>query len=261
MITATVDATGLYRAMEEFSKASRKSMDEVLEQQAGIMVGHLIAFTPPAASRGQAINDRGTIAMSAKKRGEAIIRADIATLFPTTAIRDEQRIYGMIDNGFQWGTGRGKKIIRDFADSISDLARVHNFARSKATGRVRTGTTGQNMALTRKALRTAYTKEKIKDVGLLNAGWLRAAKKLKTAKRATPAWITRHGDKPGGVDFRRSKSRLTITVSNKMPYFPSNMESRIARAIDRRRHGLEQALEAMLARKAKRAEQRMNRSR
>jgi hypothetical protein len=256
MFEAQIDSRKLFLAMKEFAKESRKDLGEIVQKQAGIMVGHLISFTPPAASLGQSMSDRGSITSQAKKRGEASVKADIAVLFPTTRLKPEA-VRGMIDNGYEWGTGRGAKKIPEYADSIADLKRIHDFSRSKSTGRVRTGIGGQNMAMTNAALRREFIKLKIKNVGILNAGWLSAAKKLKTSKRATPSWITRHGDKPGGASFRDSKSGLTITISNRMPYFPRNMDSRIQRAITYRAYGLQKALESMIERKAQKATQRM----
>lgn len=258
MFTADVDTTQLNLAMAKFAKETRKSMDEVMEKQAAMIVGVLISMTPPAKARGQNITDRGGIATSAKKLGEATIKADIASLFPTTRMKPE-RVQGMIDNGFKWGTGRGAKQIKEYASSVADLKRIHNKARSPRTGRVKTGSVGQNMALTRAAIRNEFARSQIKRVGILNAGWLRAAKRLKTAKRATPAWITRHGDKPGGVVFRRTKHGLAINMSNKVDYFPKNIEARMQRAVTRRAAGIEKALQAMIEKKAQRANQRMRR--
>ena len=258
MITANVDTSGLNKALSEFAKESRKDMEDLLEKQGGILVGHLIALTPPGKARGQNLTDRGGIATSAKKLGEATIKADINSLFPTTRMKPE-KVWGMIENGYRWGTGRGAKRIQNYAESVAELERVHRIARSRKTGRVRTGTIGQNMALTRAATRNEFRKAQIKQVGILNAGWLRAAKRLKTAKRATPAWITRHGDKPGGVLFRRSKHGLSIIVDNRMDYFPKNIEMRIQKAIDRREYGLTKALAAMIKRKADKANKKMKR--
>lgn len=256
MITLQIDTRRLNAAMQEFAREARKDLDIVTREQAGIIVGHLIAMTPPGASKGQAFNDRGGIDLSAKKHGEAAVAADIAALFPTTKLKDG-KVYGLIDAGFEWGTGRGKKTIRDFAATEADLARIHQAARSKSTGRIRTGSTGQNMALTRNALRKSYTRQAIKKVGLLNAGWLHAARELRTAARATPAWITRHGPKRGGVRILRTFGGLAITVSNNQPYFPRDMERRIQRAVYRRQQGLQKAIAAMIEKKALRANKRM----
>lgn len=256
MIAIALDTRSLNAAMQEYARESRKDLDFIVRQQAGILVAHLIAMTPPGASKGQALTDSGGIGMSAKKRGEAVLAADIAALFPTTKLKDA-RVFGMIDAGFEWGSGRGKKTIREFAQTEADLERVHQFARSPSSGRIRTGSTGQNMAVTKAGIRKAYTLRAIKRVGLLNAGWLRAAAELKTVKRNTPAWITRHGAQPGGVDMTRSAGGISITVSNRQPYFPKDMDARLQRAVFRRAHGLRKALEVMLEKRAAKANARM----
>ncbi len=258
MFTIETETKSLNEAMSLFAKETKKGIEDVIEQQTGMIVGHLIAMTPPGASKGQAMGKTGAITNVAKKRGEGAVKADISTLFPTTRARPA-KVWGMIENGFYFGTGRGKKKVIDYAESIHDLSRVHRFARSRKSGRVRTGLSGQNMALTTAALRNAYIKQKIKNVGMLNAGWLRAAAKVKTAKRSTPAWITRHGKKPGDANFKRSRHGLAITVSNRMPYFPRDIDARMQRAVERRERGIAKALESMAERKAKRANQRMKR--
>jgi hypothetical protein len=256
MLDIRIDTRRLNAAMQEFAREARKDLDSVVRQQAGIIVGHLIAMTPPGASKGQAMTDSGGIDLSAKKRGEARIAADIAALFPTTKLKDE-KVFGLIDAGFEWGTGRGKKTIREFAQTEADLERIHKFSRSPASGRVRTGSTGQLMAVTRANIRRAYTRRAIKNVGLLAAGWLHAAAELKTAARATPVWITRHGKKPGGVSIIRTTEGLGITVYNRMPYFPKDMDVRIQRAVFRRTEGLRKALAAMIERRSSKANAKM----
>lgn len=245
MLDVRIDTRRLNAAMQDYAKEARKDLNSVVRKQAGIMVGHLIAMTPPGAAKGEAMNDRGGITNSAKKHGESAIAADIAALFQPTELKDKE-VYGLIEAGFEFGTGRGKKTIREFASTEADLERIHKFSRSASSGRVRTGSTGQNMALTRLALRNAYTKKAQLKVGRLNAGWLHAAAELKTIARATPAWITRHGRMPGGVSIRKTKEGLDITVANRMPYFPKDMDARIQRAVFRRGVGLRKALEAVV---------------
>jgi hypothetical protein len=256
MFDIDVDTSNLERVMRDFAKQANKEMDEIVEKQAGMLVGHLIALTPPAAAKSQAMNDSGGIKPEARKRGENRIKADLAVLFPTARMKPENA-KAMVKAGYQFGTRRGRKTVKMYAESIADLRRIHQLARSKSSGRVRTGTTGQNMALTRAALKNEYFKMIKGDVGILSAGWMKAARKLQTAKGKTPAWITRHGTKPGATEFRHSKSGLTITIRNKMPYFPKDYARRFQRAIDRREYALKTALQAMLDRKAKRATQRM----
>lgn len=255
MLDIRIDTRRLNAAMQEMARESRKDLDVVVREQAGIMVGHLIAMTPPAAGKGQAMNDRGGIELEAKKRGESAIAADLAALFPTTKLKDEE-VMRRIDQGFEWGTGGGKKIIRDFAETEEDLRRIHQSSRSPSTGRVRTGR-GQNMALTRAAVLKAYKKKALLKVGHLNAGWLKAARELRTAARATPAWITRHGAKGGGFSILRTQEGLNIAVSNNLPYFPKDMNLRVQRVVFRRGEGLRKALEAMVERKAQKARGKM----
>lgn len=254
MITAELDTSKLNKAISLFAKTSKKSVEQVMRQQAGIIVGHVIAITPPGARKGQSMTERGGIDSSARKRGESAIKTDINILFPTTRMKPD-KVYGLIQSGFRWGTGRGAKKIPYYASSAADLKRIHAKARSPITGRIRTGSIGQNMALTTTAARREFLADQKKKVGILNAGWLKAARELKTAKRATPAWITRHGNKPGSVNFSTSSLGLTITITNKMPYFPGKMDERIQQAINRRVRGIEKALVDMLTREGKKFNQ------
>jgi hypothetical protein len=116
---------------------------------------------------------------------------------------------------------------------------------------------GIGMAVTRKALVAAYTRQAIRKVGLLNAGWIKAATALKTAARAVPAWITRHGAKGGGVAISEKPSTVAITISNTQTWFPSGMSARVQIAVKRREQGLIKAMAAMIERKAARANARM----
>jgi len=256
MFSANLDTTRLNDFIALYAKESKKGIDEVVLQQSAIIVGHLIAMTPPGKSKGKNMNKDGRIEMSAKKLGENTMKADLNSLFPTVRLKSE-KVWGMIENGYRWGTGRGAKKIGEYAESVADLRRVHRKARSPRTGRVRTGTIGQNMALTKASIRNQYIKEQIKEVGMLAAGWLAAGEELGTTKRAMPAWIRRHGRKPGSVTKRKSKTGLTVTVMNKMPYFPKNMESRMQSALYRREIGLEKAVDSMIQRKADKLAKRL----
>jgi len=256
MIEAQADLRKFEFALKEFVKASGKGLDDVVRDQSKMMVGHLIALTPPGTPRSSTINDSGGITIAAKKLGEGAIRADIAALFPTSGMKPE-RVKGMIEDGFYWGTGKGKKRIRQYAESMSDMERIHRQSRSRSTGRARVGQSGQYMALTRKALRNQFIREKIKDVGKLNSGWLRAAQKLRTAKGKTPAWITRHGSGPGDVIEKDTRAGLAITMQNRMDYFPKDQMRRYVYATRRRTYAMGKAIENMLEKKARRANQKM----
>lgn len=258
MIDIHVDTTNLESAIADFAKETRKDLSVVMRQQAGILVGHVIAITPPGGRNGQAMTDSGGIGLDAKKRGEATIASDIAKLFPTSKLSHE-RLVGMVADGFEFRTGKGHKdTVRDIAETTEDLRRVHSFARNPKTGRSRK-MGGIGMAITRKAVLRQYIRQEIKKVGVLNAGWLRAATELRTAGRAVPAWIKRHGARPGGADVMDRGGRVGIRIFNSQTWFPQGMEARVRIAVDRRERGLIKALEAVLERKTRAAERRMGR--
>jgi hypothetical protein len=261
MIDVDVDTSGLEAALAEFSKLTRKDLGEVTKQQAGILVGHVIAITPPGSGRGQAMTDSAGIDLAAKKRGEARIAEDISKLFVTTRL-PEGAIEKLInDRDFQWENpmaGGRKVLVYQRANSQSDLAIVHARARNPRNGRTRQAGGGL-MAIARSAQVKAYIKTAIKKVGLLNAGWLNAARELKTASRAVPAWITRHGSQGGGADVRDSGPGVRVRIFNTQTWFPSGMEARVALAVRRREHGLKKAMEAILERRARAAEKRQGR--
>ena len=256
MINVKVDTSRLQSAMAEFAKLTRQDLSEVTRKQAAILVGHVIAITPPGASKGQAMNDTGGIALDAKKRGENAIAADIAKLFPTSK-EPHDRLVGMVNSGFMWQVGKGRKTrVRDVAESIEQIALVHKYARNPATGRTRI-IGGINMAVTRAPLLKAYIRQEIKKVGLLNAGWISAARELKTAGRALPAWITRHGAQGGGSDISDFGQRIAIRIFNNQPWFPNGMDARVNYALAYREKGIIADIKRRLIKNGKKAERKM----
>lgn len=259
MITARVDTRPFEEALAAFAKVSRKSLDQAMRDQGGILVGHVIAITPPGGRKGQAMNDRGGIDMEAKKRGESRIAADIAAIFPTTKA-PEGEVLGWIRAGIRVKPTKHARLaqVRDTAFTPGEMAKVLRIARNPQTGRTR-ALGGDNMAFARPALLKAFIKQEQKKVGLLNRGWLQAADHLGTAKRATPAWITRHGRQGGSATVRSGSMRTMITIANQQPWFPSGMDARISLALRRREAGLKKAADAILERQARAAERRMGR--
>lgn len=256
MIDVKVDTSRLESAISEFALLTGKELAEETQRQAGILVGHVIAITPPGGKGGEGFTDSGGISLAAKKRGEAVLAADISKLFPTSRIPHD-RLVGMVQAGFEFRTGKGHKdIVRDIAETEEDLARVHQFARNPTTGRTRK-MKGIGMAITRKAVLRAYIRREIAKVGKLNAGWINAARELHTASRAVPAWITRHGPGRGGSSVLRRAGRIGITIYNQETWFPQGMEGRVALAVARRERGLVKAAEAILERRARNAKRRM----
>jgi hypothetical protein len=258
MLDVNINTSGLESAIAEFASVTRKDLGEVYRQQAGILVGHVIAITPPGGKGGEAFTDSGGIGLDAKKRGEAVIAADITRLFPTSKLKHDELV-GMVNAGFEFQTGKGHKdTVRSVAESAAELASVHQFARNPRTGRTRK-MKGIGMAITRKAVLKQYIRQEMAKVGKLNAGWINAARMLKTAGRAVPAWITRHGPGRGGADVTERAGKIGVTIFNSEIWFPSGMAARVALAVARRERGLVKAMEAVLERRAKAAERRMGR--
>jgi hypothetical protein len=256
MIDIAIDTTSLEASIAELAHMTRKDLGEVTKQQAGILVAHVIAITPPGHAA--AISDKGGIALAAKKAGEASIAADIAKIFPTTRL-SPGAIDGLIAQRHQWLGPTGIKLLTHVkANSISDMKLVHAQARNPKSGRTR-AMGGRFAAITRPALLKEYIKQETAKIGLLNAGWIGAATALKTAARNVPQWIKRHGRRPGGADIRDSGPMISISIFNSQTWFPGDMQRRVADAVRRREAGLIKAMEAILERRAKAAQDRMNR--
>lgn len=258
MLTVQVDTSRFQSAIAEFATLTRKDLGEVMKQQAASLVSHVIAITPPGGGRGEAFTDSGGIGLAAKKRGEASIAADISKLFPTSTLKHD-RLVGMVRDGYEFKTGRGHKdTVREVAETAEDLRRIHQFARNPQTGRTRK-MKGTAMAITRKAVLKQYIRQEMAKVGKLNAGWIAAADELGTAGRSVPAWIRRHGRQGGGADVSDRGGRVGVRIFNSQQWFPQGMESRVTLAVERRERGLIKAMEAIVERRARAAQRRMNR--
>jgi len=252
-MTIDINTRSLEIAIFDFAALVKKDVRDIVNQQAGMFVGNVIDITPPGSRSG---SSSGGIGNEAKKRGESSMEADIRKLFPTTKM-NEVKVQKLIDSKFNWKRGNEtKRIVTQTAWSVDDLRRIHLAARNPNTGRTKVSG-GGNMAITRKALLNQYVKEAKAKVGELNAGWLKGAYALKTSTRSTPAWITRHGDRNGSIDFLNRPDFIGVTIFNTNAYFPLDMESRIMSTIARRENALKKASDAILARRAQQASDRM----
>ena len=256
MLDIQLDTSNLEASIAEFAKLCRKDLGTVTKEQAGLLVAHVIAITPPGQQA--AMSDQGGISLAAKKQGEARLASDIARIFPTTRLKP-QAIDALMEQRHEWQGPNGSKLLTHVrANSLAEMAAVHQAARHPRSGRTR-AMGGRFAAVTRPALLKAYIKEQLGKVGLLNAGWIAAATQLKTASRNVPQWIRRHGRQPGGAEVRDSGPMVAIRIFNSQTWFPGDMQRRVAAALRRREFGLKQAMEAVLARRAKAAQARMNR--
>ncbi|MES2995907.1 MAG: hypothetical protein V4733_03765 [Verrucomicrobiota bacterium] len=256
MVSAKINTGPLQAGMREFANVARKDLGEVAKQQAGILVGHVIALTPPGS--GGVSTEAGGIPLIAKKSGESRIAADIAKIFPTTRL-PEAKIDALIDARHEWeGAGGQKLLVFRRANTLPEMKIVHREARNPRSGRTRVKG-GRFAAIVRPALLKAYIRQEKAKVGVLNSGWLAAARDLKTASRNVPAWIKRHGASNGGSSVAGSGASTSIRIYNNLTWFPSGMAGRVQIAVSRRTSGLKKAVETMIERKAKAVQRRLSR--
>jgi hypothetical protein len=217
MFTAKVDTQKLNYLMDELVAETKKTNDEIILKSARTILGNLIAITPPGKRQGKDFLNK-------------LITSDVAKLFPTTAVKDEERIIAQIKRGDKFKTYFGEAKVKRFTNSLGELQSIHKRSRNYR-GRVNKGVARSNMALTRTATKNQLKKHLIGKIGLLNAGWLRAANQLKLTKQATPKWITRHSPKAGFAKFKKSRYGLIITLANKVNYYPKDAVGRANQAV------------------------------
>jgi len=256
MIDIQVDTSRLEAAIAEFAAASGKDLEAAFRQAGGTMVGQLIGVTPPAHK--ETLSEAGGVTLAAKKAGEARVASDIAKIFPTSSIKEEN-MRGMVESGYKWVAANGRRYaVAQVALSAGQLKQLHRQARNPRTGRTNAAN-GANMAVTRSAIRRAYIKGEIKKVGLLSAGWINAARELKTGSRYVPAWIKRHRPGPGGADVRNRGGKIHIRIYNSNRWFAGNWNRRLEYVVSRTEKAMTKAAVAILERKARAAERRMGR--
>jgi hypothetical protein len=252
MIEIKADTTALQEAMAEYHSEFRKSMPELMRAQGAILVAHMIALTPPARRTGANMNDTGGVSLDAKKRGEAVIAADIAKVFPVTKLKPAA-VREAINAGFEWRIGNSHKaVVRDYAETLEHAKSAHRYSRNPKSGRTRK-IGGIGMAITTRPVLRQLIKDAQRRVGLLAAGWLTAGRELKTAARNMPAWIKRHGEKPGGAQRTGDGIRSTVRIFNRQSWFPGNMDARTQLALDRRAKGLRKEMAALIERRTAKA--------
>lgn len=256
MIDIAVDTTALEAAIAEFATVGKKDLADAMRQAGGTMVGQMIGVTPP--SHQKTLTTDGGAAKGAQVAGEKRVASDILKLFPITKKKDAE-VTGMVASGFKWiGENGRKQPVSEVAFSAADLARIHQKARNKKTGRTNAGY-GQNMAITRAGLRKEYIKREKLKVGKLSAGWINAARELKTPPRYLPAWINRHGAGPGGATVRDSGGMVSIRIYNSNQWFGAGWNRRLAYVVSRTEKAMIKAATVILGRRAKAAERRMGR--
>ena len=92
------------------------------------------------------------------------------------------------------------------------------------------------------SLRRMLAKKK-KSLGREAAGWNAAAVELKTNR--IPAWVKRHGTGEGSCRITRRKDRITIIITNSVPYNEAMTMRRAAFVLDKVERGFAGNLRAL----------------
>ncbi len=215
-ITAKYDQRGFSRAVLALAQTTERETGVVLKEAAKGFVKLVQGWTPPGSPKNQG--------PSARKLGEAAIQADLARVFLPLA------------------KGKPEPV---------NLASVHKAARSPQTGRVRKVKAGKR-TLVRASELKAYTREVIKRVGWLAAGWNAAATKLGVR---VPAWISRHGTSGGQIQLKLNGWNQSITITNGVDYAGSvkGLAYNVGRALDRQRDLMRRKAEWLVGRAKQKA--------
>jgi len=256
----TVDARAFSAALGKMMTQSKRDLGEVLKEQARGVIKRAIAITPPS-------NGQNTGA-AAKRLGEKAVESDLLRIFNPL---DPAEYKGELaaNGGFRLrrvshaDNRRGAKLTDiDIFLKPSDMPRFHqNQRRSK--GRVTTirrenliGRKYSDVAtmgfVTWQDFR-AYVKTVNARIGMLAAGWLRAAAAL--GVRGVPAWIGRHSSIPGSVRIDLSRDNMSITATNGARFAGNvrGLERRIQSAVDYQAQAMERRIAFATASAAKRA--------
>jgi len=253
-----IDTSRFARALAEMRKYSKRDFDTLLREQARGFVRHVIGLTPPA---------RGKADSNARKRGEAMVSADLAKIFKPVSARQLERFESASGGQMAEKFGhRGAAALGEIYTKVlkkGDLVAYHQ-ARRRRDGRVmavnRDATTGLrardlrglDVGLVEKKTYEWFKKRVQARVGLLGGGWNNAAAKL---GYNPPAWIRRHGTGRGDCIVSLGGDRLKIRVSNDVPFAASvrGMTRRVNQALNLQARGMERRVAHAVAKGAKRA--------
>jgi hypothetical protein len=253
-----LDSTRFRAALKAFLATSKKTLPQVLTEQARGFVRRAIGFTPPSTGKANS---------AAKKTGEGAVHADLARIF--TALDPAEW------SGFFNDEGR-LQIVPTYREnkrgaSVTDLSiflkrndmeAFHEKLRSKTTGRarrvVRDNLIGRKksdvseMGLVTKQNFAWFERKTKKRVGLLAGGWNAAADKL---GYRPPAWIRRHGTGRGQITVKLTGEHLRITITNAVPFgsHVKGLERQVQTALDSQSAALERQTKNFLEKVAKRS--------
>lgn len=227
-----VEIKPLVDKLRRIPGAFEKVVRPLVEQEARGFVRDVVKYTPPAS--------KDVTGMAAKKQGEAAVERDIRKIYGTAAkayidlaLRDKgvaKLFWRQISEGDytaarellqQYGGTRYQK-----TRSVASFDGGTMHGRFRRRGRV---TRDEVMMLVTNAKELQkYIRKMQGQVGLLAAGWVRAAEKL---GQPLPAWVTRHGAGRGGVVVMTGADKVIILIANRVKYAQAQDMQRRADAV------------------------------
>jgi hypothetical protein len=218
MITVNFNLAGLELGARQLSRVTNRTLSEVLEQLAGLVVRDCQRFTPPFSQLG---NNNESWATQ-RKMGRDRVTKDLDRMFLKPELLDDDPyplaavIRKLLRKGDIIGANellaRGKWKEKAIREPNSEL---HN-AQRNSRGRVKSRPDRYFVA--EAASRRAYFRKMTDRVGLAKAGWNRAALALgRVTKDHIPKWVLAH-NAPGVFLREGSPSMPAIVVGNSVPY-------------------------------------------
>lgn len=237
-MSSSFDMTQLRGAIQRSGGFVKKSKRELITTAAKGFVKDIIAITPPAS--------KGVTGAAAKKAGEGAVAADVARIFTPTSeqgIADFRALFGEeSQTDFAHRGAKPVGTVRARILSLSEMTEWHRRRRRK-DGRVKQVNRDVTTGLKKKDLAgldtgivsfadfQRFTRTLQKNVGILAAGWVPAALKLKVS---VPAWVKRHGTGSGNIVEISAAGRFRLELSNEVTYVGNvqDYERRIQKAIN-----------------------------
>ncbi len=257
----------LMRALLTFQQTSKKAFSENLVMVAKGVIKRVIALTPPASGKANS---------GAKQAGEAAIMRDLFRIFMPQSRENLEQFWGMAPSGEirEEFAHKGQKALGTVITKVlkrEDLVGWHNSRRNATNGRVMGGGAGGSLNRTRAASLTTGLRKKdllgldiglvesrdfkwfadrVKArVGILAAGWNRAADTLKVSR---PQWIKRHGSGRGDIKVNLSSANLSIVASNDVRYAGNvrDLDRRVQSAVNQQAEALRRRIAQYLEKQA-----------
>lgn len=169
------------KSLEGILANSRRPLEKVMHDQAKGLVGKIIQNTPPFSSR-----KRGNVAKAAAKKRIA-----------TQINRTLEGVHAK----------RADATTESALRAAHESVRVQGVVKRRVKSRVRVP----------KGKLKAYIKRRQAKIGMLAAGWNKAADKFGVSARMRPAWVKKHRPN-SAASVKVSASSIVIRFSNKVRF-------------------------------------------